>query len=73
KEIIIDRLHQIYQEMERIRPGIIIYQDNARAHPARFQKNCFERLAIRVLTCPSNSPDLNTIEGFWQPLRVNAT
>ena len=49
----------------RQRPGVIVQQDNARPHTARFTMNVFNTNNIQLLDWPARSPDLSPIEHMW--------
>ena len=40
-------------------------QDNTSVHTANDTKDFFEENLVKVFQRPSNSPDLNIMEGFW--------
>ena len=43
----------------------IFPQDNAAIHTSKLTKDWFKTKNIKVLDCPTKSPDLNPIENLW--------
>ena len=49
----------------RVRPKIVVQEDNAPAHASKYQAEVFSMWGIIKLLWPGNSPDLNAIEPCW--------
>lgn len=54
---------------QRMGPGFMLMQDNARAHTARVTRDALQDAQISVLPWPANCPDLNPIEYMWDLLK----
>ena len=52
----------------RQRPGVIIQQDNARPHTARYTMHVLNNNNVHLLESPSRSRDLSPIEHVWDVL-----
>jgi len=51
------------------RPGIVIIEDNAPAHIHHYHTIRQQKIGIRKLVWPANSPDLNPIETIWMEMK----
>lgn len=50
------------------RPGLILQQDKARPHTARYTQNVLNQNDIQTLNWSARSPDLSLIEHVWDQL-----
>ena len=50
------------------RPGVIIQQENARPHAARYTMDVLNNNNVQLLEWPARSPDLSPIKHMWDVL-----
>src|SRR5271163_1868619 len=48
---------------------IIFQQDNDPKHTSNTARKCFNNDGIKILECPAQLPDLNSIENLWAYLK----
>ena len=72
-EVLIPKLLPFAVECSLQRAGTLVQEDKAPAHSHQYQQQIYDRLTVKRLLWPGNSPDFNPIEKAWPWMKRTAT